>query len=252
MAASFGRVHQASPKERLPPWRAVPHVVPGPVATSKQANDAPDARANELRAALDDANHRYHVLDQPSISDAEYDSLLHELALLEQEHPELVTEDSPTQRVGGAPSSDFPPYKHEIPMLSLANAFDEDDLRAFDARVGKLAGAPAAYVCELKIDGLAISLRYQHGFLIAGGTRGDGSVGEDVTPNLRTIRYIPARLRGDVPTKIDVRGEVYLSKTQFAAINVMRAEAGKALFANPRNAAAGGLRQKDPKLTAER
>jgi DNA ligase (NAD+) len=221
------------------------------VATTKPPAP-PEERVRELRQALNDANHRYHVLDDPAIGDAEYDALLHELVLLEEAHPDLVTSDSPTQRVGGAPTSDFPPYAHENPMLSLANAFDEEGLRAFDARVTKLAGAAPSYVCELKIDGLAISLRYARGALSAGGTRGDGSVGEDVTPNLRTIRDIPQRLTGDVPAEIDVRGEVYLSKSEFAANNALRAAAGQPLYANPRNTAAGALRQKDPRMTAKR
>jgi len=220
------------------------------VATTKQPS--PGERARELREQLEDANRRYHVLDDPAIPDARYDELLHELVLLEEAHPELVTADSPTQRVGGAPSSEFPPYRHEIPMLSLANAFDEAGLRAFDARVVKLAGAPAAYVCELKIDGLAISLRYERGALVSAGTRGDGETGEEVTPNIRTIRDIPARLPAPVPARIDVRGEVYLKKGDFEKLNASRAAAGHALFANPRNTAAGGLRQKDPRLTAER
>ena len=216
------------------------------------ATTAPGARAAELRGILAEANNNYHVLDAPTISDAEYDALLRELRELESAHPELVTPDSPTQRVGGAPSSDFAPYPHVVPMLSLANAFDEDDLRAFDARVAKLAGETPAYVCELKIDGLAMSLRYEGGALRSAGTRGDGTVGEDVTSNVRTMRDIPRTLRGPFPATIDVRGEVYLRKSAFAALNAARAADGKQLFANPRNTAAGGLRQKDPRLTAER
>ena len=216
------------------------------------ATTAPGARAAELRGILAEANNNYHVLDAPTISDAEYDALLRELRELESAHPELVTPDSPTQRVGGAPSSDFAPYPHVVPMLSLANAFDEDDLRAFDARVAKLAGETPAYVCELKIDGLAMSLRYEGGALRSAGTRGDGTVGEDVTSNVRTVRDIPRTLRGPFPETIDVRGEVYLRKSAFAALNAARAADGKQLFANPRNTAAGGLRQKDPRLTAER
>jgi DNA ligase (NAD+) len=219
---------------------------------AKTEQPAPEERARTLRAQLDEANHNYHELDAPTISDAEYDALLRELVDLEAEYPELVTPDSPTQRVGGAPSSEFPPYRHDVPMLSLANAFDEADLRAFDARVAKLAGSAPGYVCELKIDGLAISLRYERGRFVSGGTRGDGSVGEDVTPNLRTIKDIPRTLKGTAPETLEVRGEVYLSRSEFAAINEARHAAGKATFANPRNAAAGGLRQKDPRLTAER
>ncbi len=238
----------------------------------KKAQTSPLERARELRAALVEASYNYHVLDAPAISDAEYDAMLHELVEIEEAHPELVTPDSPTQRVGAAPSSDFPPYRHAIPMLSLANAFDEDDLRAFDARVRKLSGSEPSYVCELKIDGLAISLRYDDGAFASAGTRGDGSVGEEVTPNVRTVRAIPLRLRGAtqsssgeqvatppvidvpaaVPAVLDVRGEIYLTKSEFARANEARAAAGLPLYANPRNTAAGALRQLDPKITAER
>lgn len=213
---------------------------------------SPAERPRELRELIEDANYRYYILDDPAISDARYDELFGELVRLEEEHPDLVTPDSPTQRVGAAPSSQFAPYPHAVPMLSLGNAFDEDGLRAFDARVAKLAGAPAAYVCELKIDGLAISLHYEHGALMRAGTRGDGLVGEEVTPNIRTIRSVPQRLRGAPPEILDVRGEVYLSKSEFAKLNASRTARGEPLFANPRNAASGGLRQKDPRLTAER
>jgi DNA ligase (NAD+) len=213
---------------------------------------SPAERARELRELIEDANYRYYSLDDPAISDVRYDELFGELVRLEEEHPELVAADSPTRRVGAAPSSQFAPYPHDVPMLSLGNASDEEDLRAFDARVAKLAGAPATYVCELKIDGLAVSLRYEHGALARAGTRGDGLAGEDVTPNIRTIRSVPARLRGTPPETLDVRGEVYLAKSGFAKLNVARAAAGEPVFANPRNAASGGLRQKDPRLTAER
>ncbi len=220
------------------------------------------ARARDLRAKIDDANYRYHVLDDPQISDADYDAMLRELLDLELAHPELATPDSPTQRVGGAaPSGGFPPYVHARPMLSLANAFDADELLAFDARVRKLGGidGDVAYTCELKIDGLAVSLRYDGGRLTAGGTRGDGSVGEDVTRNLRTIKSIPLALRppgaknaGAVPRHVDVRGEAYMRKSDFTRLNAQREARGDARFANPRNAAAGGIRQLDPKMTAER
>lgn len=212
-----------------------------------------EARARDLRERIAAANHAYHVLDAPEIDDATYDAALRELRELEADHPELATEDSPTGRVGGAPSNDFAPYPHAVPMLSLANAFDAADLRAFDARVAKLARVTPAYACELKIDVLAISLRYERGRLRAAGTRGDGNVGEDVTSNIRTIGEIPERLRGTThPATVDVRGEVYLTKTTFDALNAARAAADRPLFANPRNTAAGGLRQKDPRLTAER
>jgi DNA ligase (NAD+) len=217
------------------------------VATTRSAS----ARAAELRDAIAEANHNYHVLDAPTISDAEYDAALRELKDLEEANPDLVTPDSPTQRVGGAPSSDFAPYPHGVPMLSLSNAFDEEDLRTFDARVAKLAGEAATYVCELKIDGLAMSLRYEGGVLRSAGTRGDGTVGEDVTGNVRTVRDVPRKLH-DAPQTIDVRGEVYLRKSAFTALNEARAASGQQPFANPRNTAAGGLRQKDPRATAER
>jgi DNA ligase (NAD+) len=217
------------------------------------ATPTPEERSAGLRERLIQANENYHVLDAPTIGDAEYDAMLRELADLEERYPELRTPDSPTQRVGGAPLSDFAQYRHAIPMLSLGNAFDADDLRAFDARVAKLAGAAAGYVCELKIDGLAMSLRYEGGKLVSAGTRGDGSVGEEVTSNVRKIAEIPPRLGGKhVPQTIDVRGEVYLTKHAFAELNEIRAAAGLALFANPRNTAAGGLRQKDARVTSER
>ncbi|HTW83976.1 MAG TPA: NAD-dependent DNA ligase LigA [Candidatus Sulfotelmatobacter sp.] len=221
------------------------------------ASKADTARAAALRAQLDEANYRYHVLDDPQLADADYDALLRELLDLELAHPELQTPDSPTQRVGGTPAGGFPPYEHSRPMLSLANAFDEAELLAFDARVRKLGAieGDVAYTCELKIDGLAVSLRYDEGSLRAGGTRGDGNVGEDVTANLRTIRSIPLTLRGEAkrrPRHIDVRGEAYMRKSDFARLNAEREERGLQPFANPRNAAAGGIRQLDPKATAER
>ena len=212
----------------------------------------PAARANELRAVLDEASYRYYVLDDPQITDAEYDELLRELIDLEDRYPELRTPDSPTQRVGAAPSEKFAPYEHHLPMLSLGNAFNEEELRAFDERVRKLAGEAVSYVVELKIDGLATSLRYRDGTFERGGTRGDGRVGEDVTPNLRTINSIPLRLRGGAPDEIEVRGEVYLRKSDFEALNEKRVAAGQPVFANPRNAASGGVRQLDPKLTRAR
>ena len=218
---------------------------------------ADEKRARELRAKLEEANYRYHVLDDPQLSDADYDAMLRELLDLELAHPELQTPDSPTQRVGGAPASGFPPYVHARPMLSLANAFGEAELLAFDARVKKQGGieGDVAYTCELKIDGLAVSLRYDGGRLTAGGTRGDGSVGEDVTANLRTIKTIPLNLRsqgGAAPRRIDVRGEAYMRKSDFERLNADREARGDARFANPRNAAAGGIRQLDPRMTAER
>lgn len=220
---------------------------------------ANERRVRALRKQIDEANYRYHVLDDPQISDEDYDLLLRELRDLEERFPELRTADSPTQRVGGIASSGFPEYVHVRPMLSLANVFSEEDLLAFDTRLHKLAAladeVDIPYTCELKIDGLAVSLRYDEGRLVAGGTRGDGSVGEEVTANLRTIRAIPLSLReGEVsaPRHIDVRGEAYMRKTDFERLNAQREERGEAPFANPRNAAAGGIRQLDPKMTAQR
>jgi DNA ligase (NAD+) len=216
---------------------------------------SPKARAAELRDRIEEANYRYYVLDEPAISDAEFDVMLRELIDLETEHPALRTPDSPTQRVGAKPSERFAPYRHARPMLSLGNAFGEDEVHAFDERVRKVAGKTAEYVCELKIDGLAIALDYGDGIFTRGGTRGDGTVGEDVTPNLRTIPGIPLRLRAGgckVPEFIEVRGEVYLRKSDFERLNGKREREGLPAFANPRNAASGGVRQLDPKMTAER
>jgi DNA ligase (NAD+) len=215
-------------------------------------------RAAELRAALDEANYRYYVLDDPTIEDATYDRLLRELTDLEAAHPELVTPDSPTQRVGAAPSTTFAPVRHDVPMLSLGNAFGHDELREFDVRVRRGLGLGEAdpgveYVCELKIDGLAISLRYEARSFVRGATRGDGATGEDVTANLRTVRAIPIRLRADPPgERLEVRGEVFMPRGAFAALNEQLELAGKPLYANARNTAAGSVRQKDPAATAAR
>lgn len=209
-------------------------------------------RVDELRGFINEANHRYHVLDAPLISDAEYDSALAELRALEADSPELITPDSPTQRVGATPLDRFAPFAHESPMLSLANAFSADDLREFAIRVEKLAGEAVSYVVELKIDGLAIALHYKHGILERGGTRGNGSIGEDVTENLRTVQQIPMKLHVPFPGEVEVRGEVYLRRSVFNELNAKREQAGHALFANPRNTAAGGIRQLDSKLSAER
>jgi len=224
---------------------------------------AAETRILELRAELDQHNYRYHVLDEPSIPDAEYDRLFHELKALEVEHPELVTSDSPTQRVGSAALSAFTQVRHEIPMLSLGNAFEEVDLREFDRRVtegldlptGDLFGAGAAveYSCEPKLDGLAVSLLYQDGVLVRGATRGDGATGEDISVNVRTVRNIPLKLQGSGwPPTLEVRGEVFMSKAGFERLNATQLEIGGKTFANPRNAAAGSLRQLDSKITASR
>ncbi len=212
-----------------------------------------EQRVAELREKIEKANYEYHVLDRPTIADEAYDALMRELQSLEAAHPELVTPESPTQRVGAPASTRFAPVQHAAPMLSLSNAFDEAELRAFDQRVRKLLGRDdVGYVCELKIDGLAINLTYVDGKFVQGATRGDGLVGEDVTGNLRTIRSIPLTLREPVKGRVDVRGEVYLPTASFEATNRERTERGEPAFANPRNAAAGAVRQLDPKATAKR
>jgi DNA ligase (NAD+) len=212
-------------------------------------------RAARLRAELERHNHAYYVLDAPSIPDAEYDRLFRELQSLEVEHPELLTADSPTQRVGGAPLKEFPPRQHGVPMLSLNNAFASEEVEAFDKRVrdGLETIATIDYAVEPKFDGLAISLTYENGVFACGATRGDGVTGEEVTPNLRTLRCIPLRLKGDGwPALIEIRGEVLMFKADFAALNARQCERGDKEFANPRNAAAGSLRQLDSKITAGR
>ena len=244
------------------------------------------ARADTLREAIRHHDHRYYVLDDPEIADHEYDALLRELEALEEEHPGLVTADSPTQRVGAAPSSSFPEVVHRVPMLSLANAFDEGEVRAFDRRIrerlaaqegsGQRDGAeegggarqgsggqqddarqdpePAVeYTGEVKIDGLAISLVYENGRLLRGATRGDGARGEDVTANVRTIRAVPLRLLGDAPPALlEVRGEIFMPRAGFESMNDAQRERGERTYVNPRNAAAGALRQLDPAVTASR
>ncbi|GIX06682.1 MAG: DNA ligase [Candidatus Poribacteria bacterium] len=196
----------------------------------------------------------YYVKNAPEISDFEFDQLLKRLERLEAEYPELVTPDSPTQRVGGEPSEEFAQVVHRVPMLSLDNTYEAGELRQFDARVRRMLGnEPVEYVCELKIDGLAVSLRYEAGQLVQGATRGDGRVGEDVTPNLRTVRSIPLRLLGETPPPVlEVRGEVYMEKADFQRLNAQRIENGEPPFANPRNAAAGSVRLLDPRITASR
>ena len=214
---------------------------------------AAQKRVSELRAQIEKANYEYHILDQPTIDDFAYDALMRELQDLEAKHPELVTPDSPTQRVGAPPSNRFAPVEHAHPMLSLSNAFDEAEVRAFDQRIRKALGRDdVGYVCELKIDGLAINLTYVDGRFTQGATRGDGSVGEDVTANLRTIKSIPLTLREKVPGRVDIRGEVYLPTASFEATNRERLEREEAPFANPRNAAAGAVRQLDPAATSKR
>ncbi|MDQ3417559.1 MAG: NAD-dependent DNA ligase LigA [Acidobacteriota bacterium] len=212
-------------------------------------------RLQQLREQIRHHENCYYVLAAPEISDEEFDRLLHELEKLESEHPDLVTEDSPTQRVAGRPTASFPTVEHIAPMLSLDNAYNEAELRAFDERVRKGAGlgdAAVDYVAELKIDGLSIALTYQEGRLVRGATRGDGTRGEDVTANVRTIRPIPLALKGGPTGRMEVRGEVFLPRAAFARINKEREDAGEPLFANPRNAAAGTMRNLDPALVAKR
>lgn len=223
-------------------------------------SSAPDpsdwaARSDWLRRELNRHAHAYYVLDRPTIPDAEYDLLFRELQQLEADHPELLTPDSPTQRVGGAPLPEFAQVGHDVPMLSINNGFSDDDIVAFDRRVreGLSSLHDVDYACELKFDGLAINLRYVDGVLVQAATRGDGSTGEDVTANIRTVRSIPLRLQSSQPPAIiDVRGEVLMFKSDFARLNQRQREAGQKEFANPRNAAAGSLRQLDSRITARR
>jgi DNA ligase (NAD+) len=217
----------------------------------------PAARVDELRSELARHNHRYYVLDDPEVSDAEYDALINELRELEAAHPELLTPDSPTQRVGARPAERFAPAEHRQPMLSLANATSEEELRAWLQRSERVLNkqgvedAQISFVTEPKVDGLAISLLYEDGVLVRGATRGDGEVGEDVTQNLRTIKAVPLRVEG-APAVLEVRGEAYLPRAAFARLNEERVAAGEAPFANPRNSAAGSIRQLDPAVTASR
>ncbi|WP_312841838.1 NAD-dependent DNA ligase LigA [Stutzerimonas nitrititolerans] len=220
-------------------------------------------RIAELRSEIDAHNYRYYVLDEPSVPDAEYDRLFKELRALEAEHPELVTPESPTQRVGGEALAAFGQVRHEVPMLSLGNAFEEQDLTDFDRRAREGLDLPAGdlfgdgaeleYSCEPKLDGLAVSLLYENGHLVRGATRGDGSTGEDISANVRTVRNIPLKLHGSGwPAVLEVRGEIYMPKAGFEALNARQLESGGKPFANPRNAAAGSLRQLDSKITASR
>ncbi|MDT0497181.1 NAD-dependent DNA ligase LigA [Algiphilus sp. W345] len=218
------------------------------------ASPKSQVRAAALRRELAEHNHRYYVLDDPSIPDAEYDRLFRELQQLESEHPELRTEDSPTQRVGGASLQEFESVRHTVPMLSLDNCFSEGELRDFDRRVrAGLGRDDVVYVAEPKLDGLAVSLQYENGRLVRGATRGDGETGENITANLRTIRAIPLTLRGEgYPTRLEVRGEVYMPREGFRLMNARLEAEGQKPFVNPRNAAAGSLRQLDSRLTAKR
>jgi DNA ligase (NAD+) len=210
-------------------------------------------RVDEVRARIRDAAYRYYVLSDPDISDAEYDELMRELEGIEADYPDLVTPDSPTQSVGAPPAAAFAPVRHRVPMLSLDNAFSQDELLAWGKRTEKAVDTVDAYVCELKIDGVAVSLQYERGRLVRAATRGNGTVGDDITPNVRTIGNVPERLTlDDPPASFEVRGEIYFPTDAFEQLNRQMAAEGKQMFANPRNAASGGLRQKDPKITRSR
>ncbi|MGD6805118.1 NAD-dependent DNA ligase LigA [Rossellomorea aquimaris] len=209
-----------------------------------------EQKVAELHNLLNQYNYEYHVLDKPSVPDAEYDRVMNELIAIENEFPELRTADSPTQRVGGNTLEAFQKVAHRTPMLSLGNAFNEEDLRDFDRKVRQAAGDDYSYVCELKIDGLAVSLRYEDGLFMQGATRGDGTVGEDITANLKTIKSIPLRI--SEPLTMEVRGEAFMPKRSFEALNKAKEEREEEPFANPRNAAAGSLRQLDPRIAASR
>jgi DNA ligase (NAD+) len=224
-------------------------------SSEEQVTDiaAVTARHQQLVSVVNYHNYRYYVLDDPEISDGEYDRLMEELRQIEADRPELLSPESPTQRVGAGPSAQFAPVDHRVPMLSLANAFSHEALRHWHERISKLAGREIkGFTIEPKIDGLAIMLRYQQGRLTIGATRGDGFRGEDITPNLRTVRSVPLVLSNDFPARLEVRGEVYLSRAASEKINEERMAEGQPLFANPRNCAAGSVRQLDPRITARR
>ena len=246
------------------PDPAAPDAAADTADAAAAAREAADRqRLEALRAEIESHNRRYYVEDAPSVSDAQYDRLMAELQALEREHPDWVTPDSPTQRVGAAPLAHFATVRHAVRMLSLGNAFDAEDIVAFDERIvstligsGLLAGAApeagVAYVAEYKFDGLAVSLRYEGGRLVQAATRGDGARGEDITANIRTLRSVPLRLRGEAPAVLEVRGEVLMTRADFARLNEAQVARGDKPFVNPRNAAAGSLRQLDPRVTATR
>ena len=220
---------------------------------ANKRDEDPADEVLRLRAEIAHHNQRYHALDDPEISDADFDALVRRLRELEAENPDLASPDSPTQQVGAAPSSLFAPVTHSVPMMSLDNAFSDDELQAWGDRLIRNIGGDTRYVCELKIDGIAMSIRYEKGVYVQAATRGDGRVGEDVTENVRTLEHLPKKLEGkNVPDVVEVRGEVYMPLAAFKALNERQADAGGRLFANPRNSSAGSLRQKDPSITASR
>jgi DNA ligase (NAD+) len=235
----------------------MPRKAPEPRGSEERRRSEAKRRVEELRDLINFHDYRYYVLSDPEVSDAEYDELMTELRRFEEEFSELITPDSPTQRVGGRPTELFAPARHRLPMLSLDNAFSWDELNAWGKRVERVVGQQADFVCELKIDGLAVALTYEDGAYVRGATRGDGYVGDDITANIRTIRAVPMRLRTSGPNNraprlLEVRGEVYLPIKAFEKLNDQLAEREDKVFANPRNAAAGSLRQKDPAITASR
>ncbi|MFS1705041.1 NAD-dependent DNA ligase LigA, partial [Alteromonas sp. AMM-1] len=214
-----------------------------------------NAQLEALRDTINEYNYQYYVLDNPTVPDSEYDRLFQSLKALEAQHPELISDDSPTQKVGGQPLGSFEQVTHEVPMLSLDNAFSEDELNAFEKRIKDRLKDTAAlpFSCEPKLDGLAVSILYENGQLVRAATRGDGQVGENITANVRTISNVPLKLRGtQFPERLEVRGEVFMPKTGFEKLNNSQREAGLKVFANPRNAAAGSLRQLDSRITAKR
>src|SRR6266446_5416337 len=234
------------PRPALPHESKPPRIAQGPQLS----------RAAELRVILTRASHEYYVLDRPTMSDAEYDKLFRELQELEKNFPECLAPDSPTLRVGAEPQSQLTKHEHIRPMLSLANAFDDEELCAWEERLVRMAGddvAKSGYSAELKIDGIAVALTYENQLFVMGATRGNGAIGEDVTVNLRTVRDVPLRLHESAPKgRIEIRGEIYFPFDRFEEMNESRARAGESLFANPRNTAAGSLRQLDPAITASR
>ena len=217
---------------------------------AKESLTEAQERIETLKTLLNRYSYEYYVLDKPSISDKEYDQQYQELEKLEKAHPELITTDSPTQRIGGTILPGFTKVQHDSPMLSLGNAFNQEDLLQFHQRISKLTDQPLQYMCELKIDGLAVSLKYENGLFVQGATRGDGNIGEDITQNLRTVKAIPLRL--NEPLTFEVRGECYMPKASFVQLNADRDEKGLEIFANPRNAAAGSMRQLDASIAASR
>src|SRR3972149_10142920 len=223
--------------------------------STDRANATLRKRAEELRTRLRDHDYRYYVLAEPNVSDEEYDGLMRELVSLEERHPELKAPDSPTQRVGGAPAKEFETVSHSVPMLSLSNTYNEEEVREFDRRVnGALEGEGYQYVCELKVDGVAVSLLYRDGVIARGATRGDGFQGDDITQNIRTIRSIPLSIRPQVKglKDFEVRGEVFMTRSDFERMNKERAKTGERLFVNPRNSSAGTLKLQDSKVVAHR